>query len=145
MTDLGKNCADHLELLLISPSIKLVATLFGFCWAFSFSIALDQEASSKLLVYLVLSVQSFITVCVSNIAGYHTKDELSNLPNLGPSASQAQSCKDVSNSSNIGALDCRTNNTVGGYENIADGWGSYKIIGGTIQYDGAKSRVERFF
>ncbi len=72
-------------------------------------------------------------------------DELSDFPNLGPSASQSQSCDDASNPNNIGTLDCRTNNTIGGYENIADGWGSYKITGGAIRYDGTRTRVERFF
>lgn len=72
-------------------------------------------------------------------------DETSDFPNLGPSASSAQSCDDASNPNNIGTLDCRTNNTIGGYENLTDGWGSYKIRGGAIRYDGTKTRVERFF
>ena len=39
----------------------------------------------------------------------------------------------------------RTDNTVGGYENLANDWGSYKITGGEIRYDGTRTRVERFF
>ncbi|TWO34549.1 hypothetical protein E1J38_001460 [Seonamhaeicola sediminis] len=72
-------------------------------------------------------------------------DEASDFPDLGPSASQSQSCEDVSNPNNKGTLDCRTDNTVGGYENVADAWGSYKISGGAIRYDGTRTRVERFF
>lgn len=72
-------------------------------------------------------------------------DETSNFPNLGPSASQSQSCDDASNPNNSGTLDCRTDTTLGGYENTVDGWGSYKITGGTIRYDGTRTRVERFF
>lgn len=74
-----------------------------------------------------------------------TCDDTSDFPNLGPSATQSQSCQEVSNPNNQGTLDCRTDNAVGGYENLADGWGSYKITGGTIRYDGTKTRVERFF
>ncbi|MFG6686796.1 hypothetical protein ACGK9U_09460 [Mariniflexile sp. HNIBRBA6329] len=72
-------------------------------------------------------------------------DDVSDFPNLGPSASQSQSCEDVANPNNQGTLDCRTDNTVGGYENLANGWGSYKITGGEIRYDGTRTRVERFF
>jgi|GEM_PF-4712962 len=72
-------------------------------------------------------------------------DDVSDFPNLGPSASQSQSCNDVSNPNNQGTLDCRTDNSVGGYENLANDWGSYKITGGEIRYDGTKTRVERFF
>ncbi|TBN02932.1 hypothetical protein EYD45_10270 [Hyunsoonleella flava] len=72
-------------------------------------------------------------------------DDTSDFPNLGPSASQSQSCDDVSIPNNKGTLDCRTDSTVGGYENISAGWGSYKITGGAIRYDGTKTRVERFF
>ncbi len=72
-------------------------------------------------------------------------DEQSDFPNLGPSASQSQSCDDVSNPNNQGTLDCRTDNTVGGYENLDNDWGSYKITGGEIRYDGTRTRVERFF
>ncbi|WP_143064770.1 hypothetical protein [Hyunsoonleella jejuensis] len=74
-----------------------------------------------------------------------TCDGASDFPNLGPGASQTQSCDDVLNPNNKGALDCRTDKTVGGYENIADNWGSYKITGGVIRYDGTRTRVERFF
>ncbi|RED47824.1 hypothetical protein [Seonamhaeicola aphaedonensis] len=72
-------------------------------------------------------------------------DDPSDFPNLGPSALGSKSCDDVSNPNNKGTLDCRTDSTLGGYENLADGWGSYKIIGGPIRYDGTKTRVERFF
>ena len=72
-------------------------------------------------------------------------DGVSNFPNLGPSASQSQSCNDVSSPNNQGTLDCRTDNTVGGYENLSNDWGSYKITGGEIRYDGTRTRVERFF
>lgn len=72
-------------------------------------------------------------------------DKQANFPNLGPSATQSQSCNDVSNPNNNGTLDCRTNKTIGGYNNIAENWGSYKITGGTIRYDGTRTRVERFF
>lgn len=72
-------------------------------------------------------------------------DEASDFPNLGPSALGSKSCDDVSSPNNKGTLDCRTDNTVGGYENLSDGWGSYKVIGGPIRYDGTKTRVERFF
>ncbi|WP_298551384.1 hypothetical protein [uncultured Algibacter sp.] len=72
-------------------------------------------------------------------------DEVSDFPKLGPSASQSQSCDDISNPNNQGTLDCRTDNTVGGYENLTNGWGSYKITGGEIRYDGTRTRVERFF
>jgi hypothetical protein len=74
-----------------------------------------------------------------------TCDENSDFPNLGPSASQSQSCDDVIDPNNKGTLDCRTDQAVGGYENLADGWGSYKITGGVIRYDGTQTRVERFF
>lgn len=72
-------------------------------------------------------------------------DETSDFPNLGPSASESQSCDDVANPNNKGTLDCRTDKTVGGYTNVADGWGSYKVTGGAIRYDGTRTRVERFF
>lgn len=72
-------------------------------------------------------------------------DEVSDFPNLGPSASGSKSCDDVLIPNNKGTLDCRTDNTVGGYKNLADGWGSYKVKGGTIRYDGTRTRVERFF
>ena len=72
-------------------------------------------------------------------------DDASDFPNLGPSASQSQSCDDVADANNKGTLDCRTDQAVGGYENLTDGWGSYKITGGEIRYDGTKTRVERFF
>ncbi len=81
----------------------------------------------------------------SNPTSNQVCDDTSDFPNLGPSASQSQSCNDVSNPNNQGTLDCRTDNTVGGYENLANGWGSYKITGGEIRYDGTKTRVERFF
>ncbi|TNJ44986.1 hypothetical protein KFZ70_12055 [Tamlana fucoidanivorans] len=81
----------------------------------------------------------------SNTTANQVCDEVSDFPNLGPSASQSQSCKDVSTPNNQGTLDCRTDNTVGGYENLANGWGSYKITGGEIRYDGTRTRVERFF
>ena len=74
-----------------------------------------------------------------------TCDATSDFPNLGPSASQSQSCDDVSNPNNQGTLDCRTDNTIGGYENLGNDWGSYKITGGEIRYDGTRTRVERFF
>lgn len=72
-------------------------------------------------------------------------DESSDFPNLGPSALGSKSCDDVSNPNNKGTLDCRTDSIVGGYENLADGWGSYKVTGGEIRYDGTRTRVERFF
>ncbi len=81
----------------------------------------------------------------SNPTNNQVCDDISDFPNLGPSASQSQSCDDVSTPNNLGTLDCRTDNTVGGYENLANGWGSYKITGGEIRYDGTRTRVERFF
>ncbi len=63
-------------------------------------------------------------------------------PNLGPAA--PQSCDDVSNPNNKGTLDCRTDSSYGGYSNSGS-WGKYKIIGGSIRYNGTKTRVERFF
>lgn len=72
-------------------------------------------------------------------------DDIIDFPNLGPSALNSQSCNDVSNPNNQGTLDCRTDTTIGGYENLANNWGSYKIIGGEIRYDGTRTRVERFF
>lgn len=64
-------------------------------------------------------------------------------PSLGPNATQT--CFDVSNPNNKGTLDCRTDNSYGGYENVSGGWGKYKIKGGTIRYENTKTRVERFF
>lgn len=81
----------------------------------------------------------------SNPAGNQNCDDVSDFPNLGPSASKSQSCDDVAKPNNKGTLDCRTDSTVGGYENLANGWGSYKITGGEIRYDGTRTRVERFF
>lgn len=72
-------------------------------------------------------------------------DIVSDFPNLGPGATQSQSCNDVSNPNNQGTLDCRTDSTVGGYENSDNNWGNYKITGGEIRYDGTRTRVERFF
>jgi len=70
-------------------------------------------------------------------------DEAADFPNLGPEA--PQSCEDVSNPNNKGTLDCRTDASVGGYNNVSNNWGSYKVIGGKIRYNGTKTRVERFF
>lgn len=72
-------------------------------------------------------------------------DEIADFPDLGPSAAQSKSCDDVDNPNNKGTLDCRTDKSVGGYENIGNEWGSYKVIGGAIRYDGTRTRVERFF
>lgn len=80
-----------------------------------------------------------------NPINYQYCDETSDFPNLGPSALQSKSCDDVTAPNNKGTLDCRTDKNIGGYENISDGWGSYKITGGVIRYDGTRTRVERFF
>jgi hypothetical protein len=76
---------------------------------------------------------------------YQNCDDVSDLPNLGPEASGSQACDDVANPNNNGTLDCRTDNTIGGYENIGVDWGSYKITGGSIRYGDTRTRVERFF
>lgn len=70
-------------------------------------------------------------------------DIASDYPNLGPGS--PQSCPDVSEPNNKGTLDCRTNEATGGYANSGESWGSYKITGGTVRYNGTKTRVERFF
>ncbi|MEN8825419.1 MAG: hypothetical protein ABF273_03595 [Wenyingzhuangia sp.] len=70
-------------------------------------------------------------------------DTSSDYPSLGTGS--PQSCDEIQNPQNKGTLDCRTDPSLGGYTNESNGWGSYKIIGGTIRYNETKTRVERFF
>ncbi|AUS06292.1 hypothetical protein [Pseudotamlana carrageenivorans] len=81
----------------------------------------------------------------SNSTTIQDCDEVSDFPNLGPSASQSQTCDDIANPNNKGTLDCRTDNAFGGYQNLDNIWGSYKITGSEIRYEGTRTRVERFF
>lgn len=79
----------------------------------------------------------------SDASDHQICDGTSDFPNLGPGS--PQSCDDVSNPNNKGTLDFRTDASVGGYSNALGDWGSYKITGVTVRYNGTKTRVERFF
>ncbi|WP_242204069.1 hypothetical protein [Aestuariivivens insulae] len=82
-------------------------------------------------------------ISLENPAPYQDCDNNSDYPNLVPGS--PQSCDDVSNPNNKSTLNCRTAPKVGGYSNTSGNWGSYNITGGTVRYNGPKTRVERFF
>ena len=93
-----------------------------------------------------------ITVLLSfNFNMHSQRCEESSYPRLGPSALRGKSCNDIANPSNIGTLDCRTDD--GGYSEqqvrLNNGeqvtYGVYRITGSTKRYDGTRTRVERSF
>lgn len=99
----------------------------------------------------------FKTICIKTVFlsfNFHIHSqncEESGYPNLGPSALRGKTCDDITNPSNIGTLDCRTDD--GGYSeqqvNLGSGqqvtYGVYKNSGSTKRYDGTRTRVERSF
>lgn len=102
-------------------------------------------------------IKTFKTICIItvffsfNFHAYAQNCEESSFPKLGPSALRGKTCNDIANPSNLGTLDCRTDD--GGYSEqqvrLNNGqqvtYGVYRITGSTKRYDGTRTRVERSF
>lgn len=133
-----------MKIKLFNPKI-FITTIFSFSILILFVTSCSKESSLNLEDIKTEEPKEDTTTPDNNPVENQDCDETTDFPNLGPSALNSQSCDDVLSPNNKGTLDCRTDSNVGGYENLADGWGSYKVTGGEIRYDGTRTRVERFF